>query len=92
MLIAHSKTTTMNQNEIIAQLRTTLYDVKPQISAAIGNADNFRDDWGLDSLELVEFVARIEQSFKILIPDKDLKELYSLNATAAYLHSKMIVV
>ncbi|MCC6287466.1 MAG: acyl carrier protein [Chitinophagaceae bacterium] len=80
----------MEQNEIIAQLRTTLYDVKPQISAAIANADNFRDDWGLDSLELVEFVARIEQSFKILIPDKDLKELYSLNATATYLRSKMI--
>ncbi|MFT3749728.1 MAG: acyl carrier protein [Agriterribacter sp.] len=80
----------MEQNEIITQLRTTLYDVKPQISDAIGNADNFRDDWGLDSLELVEFVARIEQSFKILIPDKDLKELYSLNATATYLRNKMI--
>lgn len=81
----------MEQYEIIAQLRTTLRDVKPQISDAIGNTDNFRDDWGLDSLELVEFVARIEQSFKILIPDKDLKELYSLNATAAYLQVKMIV-
>ncbi|MFT3948720.1 MAG: acyl carrier protein [Agriterribacter sp.] len=80
----------MEHNEIIAQLRTTLYDVKPQISNAIGNEDNFRDDWGLDSLELVEFVARIEQSFKMLIPDRDLKELYSLNATAAYLRSKMI--
>lgn len=75
---------------MIAQLRITLRDVKPQISDAIGNADNFRDDWGLDSLELVEFVARIEQSFKILIPDKDLQELYSLNATAEYLQGKMI--
>lgn len=81
----------MEQNEIIAQLRTTLHDVKPQISNAIRDADNFRDDWGLDSLELVEFVARIEQSFKMLIPDKDLPELYSLDATAAYLRNKMIM-
>lgn len=80
----------MEQTEIIAQLRAVLRDVKPQISDAIRNADNFRDDWGLDSLELVEFVARIEQSFKILIPDRELKELYSLQATAAYLQSKMI--
>lgn len=80
----------MEQTEIIDKLRLELYIVKPTIAGDIRNADNFRDNWGLDSLELVEFVARIEQSFKILIPDKDLKELYSLDATAAYLQNKMI--
>lgn len=80
----------MEQNEITAQLRATLHNVKPQISEHIKNADNFKDDWGLDSLELVEFVARIEQAFKILIPDNDLPQLISLDAAAAYLRSKMI--
>ena len=80
----------MKNDEIINKLRLELSIVKPKIAGDIKNADNFRDDWGLDSLELVEFVARIEQSFKILIPDKDLKELYSLNVTAAYLQNKIV--
>ena len=80
----------MQETDIIQQLRLELGIVKPQISHEIKNTDSFRDDWGLDSLELVEFVARIEQTFRIMIPDKDLQELYSLNATAAYLQSKMI--
>lgn len=80
----------MKNDEIINKLRLELSIVKPKIAGDIKNADNFRDDWGLDSLELVEFVARIEQSFKILIPDNDLKELYSLNVTAAYLQNKIV--
>lgn len=82
----------MQEHDIIQQLRVELSIVKPRIAGEIRDSDSFRDDWGLDSLELVEFVARIEQTFKILIPDKDLQEFYSLSATAAYLHSKMIAV
>jgi acyl carrier protein len=80
----------MQEEDIIQQLRFELSIVKPQIANDIKNTDNFRDDWGLDSLELVEFVARIEQIFRIMIPDKDLQELCSLNATVAYLQGKMI--
>jgi len=82
----------MQEEDIIQQLRFELSIVKPQIANDIKNTDNFRDDWGLDSLELVEFVARIEQTFRIMIPDKDLQELLSLDATAAYLQRKMIAV
>ena len=82
----------MQEEDIIQQLRFELSIVKPQIANDIKNTDNFRDDWGLDSLELVEFVARIEQTFRIMIPDKDLQELRSLDATAAYLQGKMIAV
>ncbi len=80
----------MQEYDIIQQLRFELSIVKPQITNDIRDTDSFRDDWGLDSLELVEFVARIEQTFRIMIPDKDLQELRSLDATAAYLQGKMI--
>ena len=81
----------MQEYDIIQQLRLELGIVKPQITNDIKDTDSFRDDWGLDSLELVEFVARIEQTFRIRIPDKDLQELRSLDAAAAYLQGKMIV-
>jgi len=80
----------MQEYDIIQQLRFELSIVKPQITNDIRDTDSFRDDWGLDSLELVEFVARIEQTFRIMIPDKDLQELRSLDATATYLQGKMI--
>ena len=82
----------MQEYDIIQQLRLELGIVKPQITNDIRDGDSFRDDWGLDSLELVEFVARIEQTFRIMIPDQDLQELHSLDATAAYLQGKMIAV
>ncbi|MBN8860727.1 MAG: hypothetical protein J0H29_20210 [Sphingobacteriales bacterium] len=80
----------MQEYDIIQQLRLELGIVKPQVTNDIRDTDSFRDDWGLDSLELVEFVARIEQTFRIMIPDKDLQELHSLSATAVYLQGKMI--
>lgn len=78
----------MNEENIIAKLRSELQIVKPKVSDAVEQDDNFRDVWGMDSLELVEFVARIEQSFRILIPDKDLRELYSLSSTAGYIQKR----
>lgn len=79
----------MNEANIIERLRGELKIVKPKLSEDVGKDDNFRDVWGMDSLELVEFVARIEQSFRILIPDKDLAQLFSLSSTAGYIQQRV---
>jgi acyl carrier protein len=79
----------MEQETLIAQLRTELRTVKPKLPESIAPNDHFRQDWGLDSLELVEYVARIEQHYKILIPDEDLAALHSLYASAQYVQQKI---
>lgn len=68
-----------------------LRNVKPGLPEQFPENDHFRNDWNMDSLELVEFVARIEQHFEIMIPDEDLTGLYSLKATDDYLkrHKKI---
>ena len=50
---------------------------------------DFRFDWQLDSLDLVEFVARIEQRFKIIIPDEDLPQFVSLAASEQYIRAHL---
>ena len=49
----------------------------------------FRTELSLDSLDLVEFVARIEQRFGIMIPDEDVAQLASLAATERYLGGRL---
>lgn len=73
-----------------ALLRRELKSIRPKLPPDdLPAADHFRDDWRLDSLELVEFVARIEQQFGILIPDKDLPRFISLDATAGYIQKRL---
>jgi acyl carrier protein len=79
----------MIQQTLIIQLRDELRAIKPKLPSDMGADDNFRNTWNLDSLELVEFVARLEQQFGIMIPDEDLAQFYSLNAAANYLNAKV---
>jgi acyl carrier protein len=79
----------MTVDAIIVQLRQQLKAVKKGMPEDLPEDSHFAYQCNLDSLDLVEFVARIEQEFEILIPDQDLAELTSLHATARYVHSHL---
>lgn len=79
----------MTDPTLLPLLRRELKSIKPKLPDDLPAADHFRDDWNLDSLELVEFVARIEQQFGILIPDEDLPQFISLDATAEYIQKRL---
>jgi acyl carrier protein len=66
-------------------VRNELHSMKPRLPAGWTAAALYDDDLDLDSLDLVELVARIEQRYGLLIPDEDLAGLVSLDATADYL-------
>jgi len=48
----------------------------------------FREDLGLDSLDLVEMIARLEQMTGLYVPDADVPALVSVAATVNYVRSK----
>ena len=79
----------MNTLEILNALRSQLVQVKPTLPADMPAHDAFRQVWSLDSLELVEFVARIEQKFQLIIPDADLELFTDLQSTAGYISSRL---
>jgi acyl carrier protein len=70
-------------------LREEIRKVNPQLSDDLKGDSHFQNDLKLDSLALVEFVARIEQDFGILIPDEDLPQFVTLDATASYLQTHL---
>lgn len=77
----------MSDETVLTILRQQLKSVKPQLPHFLPVEDNFRKDWNLDSLDLVEFVARIEQEFSIMIPDQDLPEFSSLQNAVHYIQT-----
>ena len=79
----------MTTKEIHSLLRRYIKMIKPRSPVGLSANSQFRSDWQLDSLDLVEFVARIEQKFKIMIPDEDLPQLVSLVATEQYIRARL---
>jgi len=79
----------MNTESMLSLLRDELRNISPGLPAELPARSHFKYDWNLDSLELVEFVARIEQRFGLLIPDEDLPAFTSLQATVDYLKAHL---
>lgn len=40
---------------------------------------NFSDDLGLDSLDMVEIIMKLEEEFDVIIQDKDVKSVKTIN-------------
>ncbi len=72
------------------KLREIMEDMKPSLNKDFTIEDNFMDDVGLDSLDLTEYVARIENTFLIEVDDKDWKQLINLKACIAYIQTKKV--
>ena len=80
----------MTTKEMHSLLRRYIKLINPRAPVGLPAESHFRFDWQLDSLDLVEFVARIEQKFKIMIPDEDLPQLVSLAATEQYIRARLL--
>lgn len=65
---------------IVEQLGVDPEKVKPEAS--------FIDDLGADSLDIVELVMAMEESFEIEIPDEDAEKLKTVQDVIDYLSSK----
>ena len=70
------------------KLRGIMADMKPALDQDFSIEDDFKDDVGLDSLDLTEYVARIENAFLIEVDDKDWKHLINLKACIEYIQTK----
>jgi acyl carrier protein len=76
-------------DSLFAFLRSELRAIKPALPAELPAHAHYRIELDLDSLDLVELVARIEQRYGVLIPDADLPQFTSLDATVGYLSARL---
>ncbi len=66
---------------IIEQLGGTKEEMGPEAS--------FGDDLGADSLDIVELVMAMEETFDIEIPDDDAEKIHTIGDAVAYLRDRL---
>ena len=66
---------------IIEQLGATKEEIVPEAS--------FIDDLGADSLDIVELVMAMEETFDIEIPDDDAEKIQTIGDAVAYLRDRL---
>ncbi|SFN32939.1 acyl carrier protein [Nitrosospira briensis] len=84
-------TARMNDDQVLSFLRSELRAIRPTLPPTLPVQANFRTDLLLDSLDLVELVARIERRYALIIPDQDLPEFVSLEATVRYIFARVSI-
>jgi len=66
---------------IVEQLGATKEEIVPEAS--------FIDDLGADSLDIVELVMAMEETFDIEIPDDDAEKIQTIGDAVGYLKEKL---
>jgi acyl carrier protein len=76
--------TGLQRDDVLAVLRSQLLSVNGDVPTDLGGELGLADDVGLDSLDIVEFVARVEEHYRVSVPDEDWQSLTTLDAIADY--------
>jgi acyl carrier protein len=80
----------MNRSEILSVIREELAVAAPDVPADAGTADHFGQELEVDSLAVLEFVARLEYRFGIAVPDDAWPGLTSMDAVADFLEAALV--
>ena len=80
----------MNRSEILAVIREELDVAAPDVPADAATAAHFGLDLEVDSLAVLEFVARLEYRFGIAVPDDAWPGLTSMDAVADFLETTLV--
>ena len=74
----------MIATDVLDVLRTELRKVKDTLPTDVAGDALLMTDLGLDSLDVVEFVARVEEHYRVTVPDEDWQQLSTLDRIAEY--------
>ncbi|MCK4376690.1 MAG: acyl carrier protein [Actinomycetia bacterium] len=77
----------MEKEEIFKKLKEILIDILDIKEDKITYEATFLDDFGADSLDIVEIVMAMEEAFNIEIPDEDVEKISSVKDAAEYIQS-----
>ena len=81
----------MNRDEIKAAALKELTNVAPDLAdEAIPPDADLRDEYDLDSMDFLNWVAALHHRLGVNIPELDYPKLRSLDAAADYLAAKLV--
>jgi len=79
----------VQRDVLAAMLRDELRSIRPDLPPAWPDHLLFKSELALDSLDLVELVARVEQRLQLMIPDADLPRFAALQDMVDYLLARL---
>ena len=77
------------KTEIAERLRTIMAKELKKDVDSITPTHTLREDLGLNSLDAIELMFKIEEEFDISIPDKDMQSLVRVGDVIAYLEGRL---
>ena len=75
----------MEEQQVFDQVKKVVVEQLGVSEAEISKESSFVDDLGADSLDTVELVMALEESFSTEIPDEDAEKIKTIGATVSYI-------
>jgi acyl carrier protein len=79
----------MSENEIFEQLKKLIVEMLEVDESEVVLEASFADDFNADSLDFIELITAVEDTFKIEIPDEDAEKLQTVQGTINYIEAKL---
>ena len=79
----------MSETETFEQLKKLIVELLEVDEPKIVPTASFADDFNADSLDFIELITAVEDTFKIEIPDEDAENLQTVQDAIDYIESKI---
>ena len=79
----------MSENEIFEQLKNLIVEMLEVDESEVVLEASFAEDFNADSLDFIELITAVEDTFKIEIPDEDAEKLQTVQGAIDYIEAKL---
>ena len=79
----------MSANETFEQLKKLVVELLEVDEAKVLPKASFADDFNADSLDIIELISAVEDTFKIEVPDEDMEKLQTVQDAIDYIETKI---
>ena len=79
----------MSERNIFEQVKKLVVELLEIDETEVVPQASFVDDFNADSLDLIELITAVEDTFKIEIPDEDMMELKTVQDAVNYVEAKI---
>jgi acyl carrier protein len=79
----------MSENETFEQLKGLIVELLEVDESKVVPEASFADDFNADSLDFIELITAVEDTFKIEIPDEDAEDLQTVQDAIDYIDAKI---